>query len=250
MKLSTMLLALLISANTFAQGYYFEMKMSSSQQGDLGTMKAYSQDGNSRSEMNMSTPMGAMTVTSLILKSTPDKVYMVSDKDKTYSEIDVSKSEDWKDAKEDDYEVTVLGKETVNGYKSTHVMVKHKSTKTEEEMWTTTDLPDYNSFMTAKTKFTGRDNLNKALAAKGAAGFAVRIKVTEHGNEIQMDFVKAEKRSNPASMFSLEGYKKSEGAAGMFGGNREEMMQKIQNMSPEERQKMMEQMQKQYQRPH
>ena len=211
----------------------------------MGNMKVYSQDGNSRSELNIATPMGPMAVTTITLKSSPNKAYMLNDKDKTYSEIDLGKSDQWQDPKQEDYEVTVLGKETVNGFKSTHVLVKNKNRNTQEEMWTSTDVVDYTSFINAKTKFTGRENLNKLLIAKGAPGFPVRIKTNEHGNDVQIDFVKAEKRTNPANMFSMDGYKKTEG--GVLGGDRKEMMQKIQNMTPEERQKFLQDMQKQYQ---
>ena len=247
-KLSILIVNILFSAATFAEGYYFEMKMSSAKQGPLGTMKVYEQDGNSRSEISVSTPMGPMDMVSLALKSNPSTIYMVNDKDKTYSEIDISSNEQWKDSKVEDYEITVIGKEKVNGYNSTHVKVKRKDSKTEQDMWTTTEVADYSSFMQAKTKFTGRDNLYKALAAKGASGFPVRILSNEQGNEVTIDFVKAEKRDNPGSMFSISGYTKSSGAMG--GVNMQEMMQKLQNMTPEERNAFEQQMKQQYRQAH
>ena len=247
-KLTTLVITLLCGFAAFSQGYYFEMKMSSAQQGSLGTMKVYSQDGNSRSEIGVTTPMGPMNMVSLSLKSNPSTIYMVNDKDKTYSETDISKSEQWKDSKPEDYEITVLGKEKMNGYNSTHVKVKSKESKLVQEMWTTTEVADYSSFMQAKTKFTGRDNLYKALAAKGAMGFPVRILSSDQDHEVQIDFVKAEKRNNPASLFSIEGYTKSSGAMG--GVNMQEMMQKLQNMTPEERKAFEQQMKQQYKQAH
>ena len=249
MKFTTLLLAVLLSYGAFAQGYYFEMKMSSTKQADMGNMKVYAQGGNSRSELHIVTPMGAMDVTALNLSGHPDVVYMVNDKDKTYSEIDVNKSGQWKDNSQDEYEITVLGKEKVNGYNSTHVKVKRKDSKIEEEMWTSTEVPDYSSFMMAKTKFTGRVNLIKALEAKGAAGFPVRIKTAERGNDMQIDFVKAEKRSNPASLFSLDGLTKS-ASASMGGVDMKDIMQKMQNMTPEERKALLDQMKQQNQQSH
>jgi hypothetical protein len=243
-KAATLLLATLFVCSAFAQGYYFEMKMSTTKLGPMGTMKVYAQDGNSRSEINMTSPM-PIDIVSLSLKSSPAVVYMLSEKNKTYSEMDVSKSEQWKDSPEDQYEITVLGKEKVNGYNSTHVKVKHKDSKLEEELWLSTEVADYSAFMKAKTKFTGRENLYKALEAKGAAGFPVRILASEHGNDIQVDFVKAEKRDNPASLFRLDGYSKTSSAMG--GASMQEMMQKIQNMTPEEKKAFMEQMKQQNQ---
>ena len=248
-KLAVLLGAFLFSYAAFAQGFYMEMKLSSSDKGDMGVMKAYSQDGNNRSEIDITTPMGPLAVVTIILKGTPNTLYMINEKGKTYSENDITKNNQYKDYPQDDYEVTVLGKEKVNGYNSTHVKVVHKSGAQTEEMWTSTEVVDYSAFLTAKTKFTGRENLNKALAAKGATGFPVRIKTSEHGMDIQVDLVKAEKKNNPASLFSLDGYTKS--GVTTNGMSQQELIQKLQNMTPEEREKFKEDMMKQYgQQPH
>ena len=247
MKFTTVLFAVLLSYGAFAQGYYFEMKMSSSKMGDMGTMKAYAQDGNSRSEIHATTAMGAMDIIALSLKSAPNIAYMINDKDKTYSEMDVSKNGQWKDYQQDEYDITVIGKEKVNGYNATHVKVKRKDSKTEEEMWVSTDVADYAAFMMAKTKFTGRANLYKALEAKGATGFPVRMINSDRGNNIQIDFVKAEKRDCPASLFSVDGYTKT---ANAMAGNMTDMMQKIKNMTPEEQKAFIEQMKQQNQQSH
>jgi hypothetical protein len=246
-KLIILLGATLFCYAAFAQGFYFEMKMSSAKQGPMGSMKVYAQDGNSRSEINVTTPIGPMNIVALSLKASPNSVYMLSEKDKTYSETDISKSEQWKDNSPDDYEVTVLGKEKVNGFDATHVKIKRKDSKMDQEMWVSTEVVDYATFMKAKTKFTGRENLYKALEAKGAVGFPVRILTSDRGNDVQVDFVKAEKRENPPSLFSLNGYTKTAGAGGT---SQQEMMQKIQNMTPEERQKFIDQMKQQYQQSH
>lgn len=244
-KLTVIILSTMFSCAAFAQGFYMEMAMSSTGKGAMGTVKVYSQDGNSRSEINMTTQMGAMNMVTLILKSEPNTLYMLNDKNQTYSTMDLDKNNQYKDFPEEDYEVTVLGKEKVNGYNTMHVKVMRKGAQEPEEMWTSKEVVDYSAFISAKTKFTGRNNLNKALAAKGAEGFPVRIKTTEHGTEIQMDLVKAEKRNQPATLFSLDGYTKS--ATKTVGGqSQQEMMQKLQNMTPEERQKYIEEMRKQY----
>ena len=151
----------------------------------------------------------------------------------------------YKDYPQQDYEVTVIGKEKVNCYNCTHVKVVRKGSNIAEEMWNSKDVVDYSSLLNVKTRFTGRDNLNKALVAKGAEGFPVRIKSSEHGTDVQIDLVKAERKNQPASLFSLDGYTKS--AAKPAGSqSQQEMMQKLQNMTPEERQKYIEEMKKQY----
>jgi hypothetical protein len=246
-KLTILFAAVLFCFTSFAQGFYFEMKMSSNKQA-MGTMKVFAQDGNSRSEINVTTPMGPMDMVTLSLMSNPTTIYMLDDKKKTYSEIDASKSDQWKDESADDYEITILGKEKANGYNSTHVKVKRKDSKSEQELWLSTELADYSTFLKAKTKFTGRENMHKALEAKGVMGFPVKIIASDHGNEIQIDFVKAEKRSNPSSLFSLDGYSKS--AGGGMSSSVQDMIQKMKDMTPEERQKAIDQMKQQYQQQH
>ena len=244
-KIVASLFILLMGARAFSQGYYMEMKMSTADNANMGVVKVYAQDGNSRSEINLTTPGGPMDMLTLILKSTPNTLYVINAKGKTYSEMDISQNNQYKDLPQEEYEVTVLGKEKVNGYNTTHVKVAHKGSAVTEELWTSKEVADYSALISAKTKFTGRDNLNKALAAKGADGFPVRIKTSEHGVDVQVDLVKAEKRNNVASLFSLDGYSKSS-APNMSGLSQQEMIQKVQNMTPEERQQFIEQMKAQY----
>lgn len=232
----------------FAQNYYMEMKLTSDQQAN-GDMKLYSQDGNNRAEISVSIPqLGAtMNFVTLTLASNPDMVYNLDEKKKTYTEIKMDADDTWKDAPESDYEVTVLGKETVNGYNTTHVSVKKKGSKSAEEMWTTTELADYADYSKIKSKYTGKDNLYKALKAKGAAGFPVRIKTTEQGQNIQIDLVKAEKKSTPASLFSLSGYTKGNSMSAMPAGiDVQQMMKSMQNMTPEQQKALQQQLEQQY----
>jgi len=209
-------------------------------------MKLSYKDGNSRSEISMAVPQlpgGALSLVSLVLKDSPGQVFMLDEKNKSYTVIDATSDEDWKDAPESDYVVTVIGNENVNGYNCTHASVTRKGEKTAEEYWTTTEINDFASLMGMKAKYIGKDNLTKALAAKGANGFPVRIKTIEQGNAITVDMVKVEVKSHPATLFSLDGYKKSAGATIIPGGID---IQQIMNMTPEEREKMMKEMEEMY----
>lgn len=249
-KFLSLVVAIVTTLSVFSQGYFIEYKITSSgrEGGVTGNMKSYTQDGNSRVEMNMNVAgMGGMDMSSLYLKSTPTLVYLLNEQSKTYTELSTSEDEGWKDYPQSEYEVTVLGKEKVNGYNATHVRIKRKGSKSEMEMWNSTEIPGYADLAKLKTKYTGKDNLLKALDAKGATGFPVRIIAAEGQYTMQMDLVKAERRNNPASLFSLSGYTKSKGAA--INGvniNVQDMMQNIQNMTPEEREKWIKQMQEQY----
>jgi hypothetical protein len=243
--LSSLFLLGCLAQQGFSQGYYFEFKMTSDKAN--GNVKTWSQNGNSRSEVSMNigdpdyAPMTNHVVVALTLKDNPNMVYMLDVDKKNYSEMDVSKRPDAKDAP-DDYEVTVLGKEKVNGYNATHVKVKNKKTNQEQELWTTTEIPHFSEFEKVKSKYTGSENMTKALAAKGAEGFPVRIVVNEAMGSAKLDLVTAELRTNPSNLFSLAGYTKSAGAGGM---DRQQLMQQLQNMTPEQRQQFIEQMRQQ-----
>jgi hypothetical protein len=253
-KFLTLSLIVITCVALNAQGYYIEYKLSSSgsSKGNLsGTMKSYAQDGNSRTEMNMNVAgIGAMEMISLTLKSNPGTVYLLNDKTKTYTEVNTSDNEEWKDYPQSEYEVTVIGKEKVNGYNATHIKVRRKGSTNDMEIWNTTEITGYADFAALKTKYTGKYNLLKAMQAKGAEGFPVRIRVAEKMYTMQMDLVKAEKRNNPSSLFNLSSYTKGNGKSITQGNiNVQEMIQNIQNMTPEEREKWIKQMEEQY-KPH
>src|SRR5687767_13525736 len=128
-RLVISMIAVLIGTTLFAQGFYLEFKISSAdaKQNFSGEMKAYAQDGNSRAEVKMNIPgMAAINISTLSLSKQPDVIYLLDTKNKTYSEVSTN-TEDYKDHPLSDYDVTVIGKEKVNGYKTTHVKVKVKS---------------------------------------------------------------------------------------------------------------------------
>lgn len=240
-KMMLNLSALVLVNCCFANGAYLEFKITGKQDGITGSMKSYTQDGNTRTEMQMNMPQmpgGGINNISLILKDNPDKIYVLNEAAKTYTEHDKSA----KSGAEGGYEVTVLGKENVNGYNSTHVKVKQGSSGHEVEMWVSTDLPNYAKYKAMGTKYTD-DYLFRSLAVKGVDGFPVRILANEHGHTMQLDLVKAEEKNNPASLFSLDGYSKSSSpsASGSMPN-----MHDIQNMTPEQRQQMIEQLKQQY----
>jgi len=250
-KLMATVIAVVLTISAYANGFYVEMKMTISGQTSTGTMAMYSQNENSRTELNMSLGvMGNMSITMLMLKSSPDVVYLVNDKSKTYSESKTKS--DFSDGPETNYEVTVIGKEKVNGYNTTHVKVKEKDSGHEQEMWTTTDIEDYLGYAQIKSKYTGKSNLYKVMKAKGVEGFPVRIKTSEKGAEVQIDLVKAEKRDNPTSLFSIAGYTKTESPDLNIGGDQlKQMLKSLQDMTPEEKEKYIEEMKKMYEnQPH
>lgn len=243
------LLYVVVVVQLGAQGYYLEFKVSNTSQeanAVTGSMKLYAQNGNSRSSINMTSaalPGGDITMTTLSLKSAPDTVFMLDEKAKTYTALSSVTKDEWKERALADYKVEVLGKEKVNGYNTTHVRVLIND-RLHEELWTTKDIEGYADFSKIKSKYTGQDNLYKALTAKGAEGMPVRIRVNESYSRMQMDLVKAEKRTNPSSLFTLEGYNRGSGLSGFPVGPElmQDVIRKMQDATPEEREELIRQM--------
>lgn len=241
-KIFLAVLAILTSINVKA-GSYVEFKLTISK--ETGYMKMYNQDGNSRTEMNWKSPSmpgGEMNIVNIILKSDAHKTYTLNEKEKTYSVSDWSAYES--KAKEQEYEVTVIGNEKVNGYNAVHVKLKRKSSQTTQDLWMSKEVQNFEMYKSIQSKYTSSEMYN-VFKDKGVDGFPVRILADEHGRSFQMDLVKAETKTIAASLFSLDGYKKSEAPAGVSNS----MIQQYQNMTPEERKKMIDQMKKQYEKP-
>jgi len=250
MKRSFLSLVLIASAlmQAFGQGAYIEYKMTSEKNNISGTVKTYSLDGNSRTEIALqmpSMPGGGINVITIIKKDAPDTVYMLNEKNKSFSATANTKD---KANDDEEYEITILGKEKVNGYNSTHIKVHYKKANKDGEMWTSKEVADYAFYSNVKNKYLDGNKLYAALTAKGVEGFPVRINVNEgnRGN-VQLDLVKVEKQKVDPSIFSVDGYTRTAGV------NPEDMKAKMQNMTPEERQKYIDQLKQQYlqqQQPH
>jgi hypothetical protein len=235
---------LFASVNTFGKdGIYIEFKITSSSVN--GISKSYSAGGDTRSEMTMNAG-GGISIVTLVLNSTPGTVYMLNDRDKTYSEMGAGQSQGENNDR-DDYEIIVVGNERVNNYNCVHVKVKNKRTKNATDMWLSKDVANYASYTSVKNRYLGGSDFFNKLKEKGADGFVVRMLVNgDRGETMQMDLVKAEKRDVNASLLSLDGYRKSAGAQ-MPGGYTAPSVQDMQNMTPEQRQQYIQQMQQRYQ---
>ena len=250
-KFTLAVTALIISAiSVFGkEGIYLEFKLSStsSKMSMSGTNKSYYSDGDSKNittvEIN-GMPNGPMVIATLVLKNQPGKAFSINEKDKTYMETDITKAQE--NREDDEYDITVHGKESVNGYNATHVTVLNKKTQHSSEMWLSKDVKGYADYTVVKSKYLGGSKFFAALKAKDAEGFVVRMEVTtDRGGTMQMDLVKAEKKDIDGSVFSLDGYTKSAGNSSP-GGVERPNVQQLQNMTPEERKKYIEDMKAKY----
>lgn len=242
----------LLITNCSAQGVYIEYKITAgdAKESMTGNNKTYNQDGNSRAEMQFSVPglpSGAMNTTTIMRKDKPNMIIKLNP-DKTYTEMSFAEYEKNEKKSNEPFEITIVGKETVNGYSCTHVIAKFKNSgKVRNEWWTSKDVAGFPGFKGMKgSKYFDDDNLFSKMEEKGADGFPVRMKMSEEGQKgiMQMDLVKAEKRNIPASMFEIPaGYTK---AASVDLSNMPKSMEDMKNMSPEEQQKMMQELMKMY----
>ncbi len=221
MKRNLLFIAMLLFAavNAIAkEGLYMEFKMT----GDRfsGTCKAYSCDGNTRSETKVVSPAmpRPISTVSLALKRNPDSTYMLNEKDKTYSEAKAAKRDQRSGGAS--YEIKIVGKEKIDNYNCTHVIIKDSSAKMEREIWLTKDIAGWAKYASVKSSFLEGADVFDALKGKGVEGCIVRLLSNSGGgNKIQMDLVKAEKKDVNESLFSLKGYTKTKTGLNIPGMN-------------------------------
>jgi len=248
--------AALAAAPAFAQFEgQIDMKITA-QGGVAGTGKVFVSKLGSRTEMDMQMANTPMHMTTLMKFSTPDVMYLINDKAKTYTAMDTKKAREQAAKTTGDkeaYSVKVLGSETVFGYSTKHVLLSRPSDKSEMEAWTTRDLLGLNYESMKGLMRRGAEDegsMMKALKHAGAEGFFVKMVTREKGKTeplTTLELTKAEKKSLPASMFEVPaGYTKQEGmmgAAGVVSPEASEQMKKaMENMTPEQRKQMEEAM--------
>ncbi|MGZ3883422.1 MAG: DUF4412 domain-containing protein [Bacteroidia bacterium] len=225
----------------------------SSTKGASGTMKInFSEFGHS-SEFNMVVPQmpgGGITMKSLSMKSTPDVIYTINDKNKTYTEAKKAETQA-QDTKT--YSVKKVGEETVNGYKCIHAVITEGNET--EDVWNTKDIKEYNKYAEAynTNKRLGSEKREKALKEAGCDGFPVKVvhKGNEREGDMTMELVKMEKKNFSSTDFQLPtGYTKSDSSkpagGAPNGAPQMKSQEELMKMTPEERAKYVEELKKKY----
>jgi hypothetical protein len=248
MKTLLSFLSLLLCSSVLPaqNGASIEYKISSSR-GANGTMKVNFSEFGSVSEFNMAAAQmpGAMSVKSLHKRSNPDVSYTINDKNKTYSENPYKENQAAEDTKK--YTVKKLGEETVNGYKCVHAIVTEDSET--HEVWNTKDIAAYASYMETfkSNKQISSQKREAALKAAGCDGLMVKAihKGNEREGDVTIQLVNLEKKNFSQSDFEIPaGYTKQSSAANTISGIKSQ--EEIMKMSPEERQRYMEELKKAY----
>ncbi|MCM3877359.1 MAG: DUF4412 domain-containing protein [Thermoanaerobaculia bacterium] len=254
--------ASLTAGSAFAQ-FEGQIDMKITAQGGVnGTGKVFVSKVGSRTEMDLESARMPMHMVTLVRFSTPDVMYLINDKSRTYSELDTKKAREQAakmagDKDKDAYSVKVLGSEKVLGYSTKHVLLSRPSDKSDMEVWTTKDLLglSYESMKGLMRRGAADEgSMLKALRDAGAEGFFVKMVTREKGKTeplTTMELTKAEKKSLPASMFEVPaGYAKQEGVMGAASVMappevQEQMRKAMEGMTPEQRRQMEEMMKRQ-----
>ena len=142
---------------------------------------------------------------------TPNINYLLSDADRTYSEVHLSPpiQAGSSSLEQPAWTVKRLGRQKFLGYKTQHVLAKPKSGAVlSMELWIATDLLDFDTFRKLQAGSGGATGgegaLAQALKAAGAEGMPLKVLVTtQDGDTLRLEVVKAEKKSLPPSTFQI-----------------------------------------------
>jgi Domain of unknown function (DUF4412) len=244
---TSLLAALAFSLAGAAQAADFEgvidarITMISQGPGDSGSGTIRMQVGGpgARVEMQMVSPMGEVKMTALHLKAKPGVTYLISDEKKAYSEIEEKAGD--QDEPEDQVTVQKVGKERVAGYDCVHALITDAKGG-QLEIWTSPALGGAEAFWTAQGGEDRRGtrkyrSVARALRDAGVDGWPLKFKSPDKkGRVTQWETTKVERKSLPASLFSLAGYTKADQSTGPVGSFK---------LSPEQQKKMEEVMKQQ-----
>lgn len=166
-----------------------------------------------RMEMEMNLPQVGKMTTVVLMPKGKNTMITYNTTSKTYTET----STDLKKVKPDDVKFELVGKEKVGGYNCTHVKMT-MANKMVSDMWTTKDMPGYQVMETlskASENFVS-DKIYAQMKSQGDDGLMVKTEMTIGKNKMVNQLLKAEKRTNPASLYVLPaGFTKME--AGKMG---------------------------------
>jgi glycerophosphoryl diester phosphodiesterase len=198
--------AIIIAFNSFSQDMYLEYKMSGPMN---ASNKIYtSSTSGIRMEMEMNLPQVGKMTTVMLMPKGKNTMITYNMTSKTYTES----STDLKKTAAEDVKFVLVGKEKVGGYNCTHVKMT-MANKMVTDMWTTKDITGYQvmeSLSKASDSFVS-DKIYTQLKSQGADGMMVKTEMTIGQNKMVNQLVKAEKRTNPGSLYMLPaGYTKME----------------------------------------
>jgi len=188
-----------------------------------------------------------MTMTMVGQRGEPDKLYMIDDRAKTYSVMDLKKLRDEaRSQSKETYTVKRLGRDSVAGLACEKAAVT--SSKGEVvDVCVSRELGASSDWISAMSHRGGIGSWFGALGENGLEGFPLRWSVRRKGAtepSMVMEVARVERKSLPASLFQVPaGYKQTDSA---FGGltpeqqkalkdARVQMKDALDKMTPEQR---------------
>ena len=262
---TTRLLAALLALGTAAQvaAANFEgvidsrIKMSG-KASSAGTSRTFVSPAGTRQEMTFGAKGESITLVTLVLRSKPGIVFVLNDAKKTYSEMDPASLGEAGEKSQVKYTVRRIGSEKVAGQECTRGMVQG-SNGDRWEVWAAKDIAGADDFWAgqaggAPARGVLPAGLARAMKEAGLDGWPVKWIVRPKNSAdgtMTWEATRIERRSLPASTFSLAGYTRSEGGGPLGAAQQmklspaqqKELDDAMKDMSPEDR-KQMEQMMK------
>ncbi len=233
----TLTLALAGAISVQAQQGTIEYKMTMSGQGqsNVSTSKMQFASGKVRMETSLNMPGMSHKQVMLMLPNKPNTMIMLNEGAKTYTEVNNNSVP--KDPNAAKVTVKVVGKEKIQNLNCTHIVVTLSNRPMD--MWTTKDIAGYESMMGywKSSMSGGNDQMYSEMKKAGAEGFVVKTQMKNKEGGMTMELVKYDTKPVSATLFNIPAdYKKGTSID----------PNKIQNMTPAERKKIMEEMIKQH----
>ncbi|HRH01388.1 MAG TPA: DUF4412 domain-containing protein [Bacteroidia bacterium] len=181
------------------------LKMSSSEKPDMGFTKLYFSPIGSRmeTEMKLSLNMKPFKTVRICKNETPNVYYILNELNETYFISDLSNYQA-QQKPDETIQVKVIGKEKILEYNCTHVIITGKFGETE--LWTTTELMNYDSYKKINESDIRSRNLSyaKALIEANAEGFPVKtVKKSAGGSAIVIELVDVSRKKPVKSLFEV-----------------------------------------------
>lgn len=198
--------------------YQYQTLITSKKGNSRDTSNLYlAANGNGRSEMRINMPGASSGMIINIGHATQRQYSVLLDPDeKTYS-LNVIDTSLINSGAGENYQVTKIGNETVQGYPCIHSKLVSTigsglfKSKTTMDIWTSTAVPGYSLFKRLSTLQNVKPKMMAALENAGAGGFFVKMVAGDKDYSMTMALVQAEEKTFPASLFEIPaGYTKSD----------------------------------------
>jgi hypothetical protein len=231
-KIMILALNLLVVTGVWAQQGTLEYKMTMAGKGQGSGMLSESKmmfSGNKvRVEARINVGGASIHQVMLMVPEKPNVITLLEETSKTYRELSTSQKT------MDKVALKVVGKEKILSFNCIHVVVTVQNRPMD--LWTTKDISGYENMLAywKSGLSSGNAQVFNELKKAGADGFVVKMQIP---GSMTMELVKHDSKPVAASVFDIPaGYKKGASID----------PEKMKNMTPAERRKVMEEMMKQY----